>query len=702
MTFKFGGLQRMLSALSMLVLVVLLTQPASAAQEIPTMWTGLTGFDIPFTIDDAGGKFIEAQLYLSEDQGRNWKFYQSKPINADGFSFKCDGEGEYWFAMKTLSRDRELIPAGNVVVPEMKIIVDSTNPELEFQVRSDRSGRAIANWRVEDSNLDLSTVQISYRTQNQNDSQWQTLDFKPAQSPVGGIYVDQIAWWPKTSSQNLEIRFDIADRAGNQVHQLSNVRLTNAAIPRNNFSSTTWKKRERSQPVECVDGVCRIREGSTGQVKSGSNSRNNQPVPRNTFHQASSDFIRGSANKPGSAEASKNIVVNNSANGVLPDSIPWKSKVNRWIQKNEVHRSSTARSGQPATGKQNFQALTRNFDNVPVVDRLNPNGRIDQPAATDDPKVGPSSELFVTESSTMRRGKNNIPVTINHDPQQQSSQQWNEHQWHGEQNRSTAESTSQELRETPSHSAPPLPDDFVHQIPDRRSTFQPASGPSNPPAVPNHSRYDLGNEPVLKANSPRFNLNYDVRSIDPSGVGEVILWSTLDGGNTWNSLASDPDNQSPFPVQVPNEGTYGFKVVINSRDGLTGRPPKSGDAPDVWIDVDWTRPQAKITSVPYGSGKDIGKLIIHFSASDQNMALRPIKLLYRPGPNGPWTTIDEGLRNTGSYAWKVPRHVPEKIFLRIEARDSANNFGAYELDSPIDVSGLTPRGRIFGVESLEN
>ena len=108
----------------------------------------------------------------------------------------------------------------------------------------------------------------------------------------------------------------------------------------------------------------------------------------------------------------------------------------------------------------------------------------------------------------------------------------------------------------------------------------------------------------------------------------------------------------------------------------------------------------QITSAPFGRGEEAGKLIINWQAFDQLLASHPIRLAYSPSIRGPWTTIAKSLKNTGRYVWKVPSHVPERVYLRIEARDQAGNGSAYELTSPIDLSGLSPRARIFSVEPV--
>ena len=195
----------------------------------------------------------------------------------------------------------------------------------------------------------------------------------------------------------------------------------------------------------------------------------------------------------------------------------------------------------------------------------------------------------------------------------------------------------------------------------------------------------------------RFRLDYAINAIDPSGVAKVDLWMTRDNGREWTLWGSDPDSVSPFPVQVNDEGRYGFRVVIHSKDGLTGQGPSRGDPPDMYVHVDSRPPLVKITSVPYGRGNEAGRLVINWSASDPFISLRPIRLSYSRGATGPWTVIEDGLRNAGRYVWKVEPNVPERIFLKIEATDQAGNVGVHQLSQSIDISGLVPRGTIRGV-----
>ncbi len=203
-------------------------------------------------------------------------------------------------------------------------------------------------------------------------------------------------------------------------------------------------------------------------------------------------------------------------------------------------------------------------------------------------------------------------------------------------------------------------------------------------------------------NQSKFLLTYDVDAIAPQDIREVGLWMTHDGGQSWRKWAIDNDKQSPFTVTVPNPGIYGFRIVVSSRDGINSRIPKGGEAADMWVRYDNTKPQAKITSVPFGRGINAGKLVINWKVQDEQLTLRPISLAYSDRPEGPWTDIEVGLRNEGSYVWKVPQQAPERIYIRLKARDTAGNVAINDLPHPVNVANLIPRGRIKDIVPLNS
>lgn len=200
------------------------------------------------------------------------------------------------------------------------------------------------------------------------------------------------------------------------------------------------------------------------------------------------------------------------------------------------------------------------------------------------------------------------------------------------------------------------------------------------------------------SNTNRFKLSYEVDSIGPSGVGKVELWITKDSGRSWQIWGVDTDNQSPFPVEVQGDGLYGFRIVVSSQDGLSGKAPVAGDVADIWIDVDLVKPEAAIISTPYGRGPEAGHLIVNWTASDERLAPRPITIKYAIDPQGPWEIIATGLPNNGSYPWRIDPHTPKQVFVRLEVADRAGNVQVSQLTQPVDLSGMSPKGTIRGFE----
>jgi hypothetical protein len=217
------------------------------------------------------------------------------------------------------------------------------------------------------------------------------------------------------------------------------------------------------------------------------------------------------------------------------------------------------------------------------------------------------------------------------------------------------------------------------------------------PAPRNSESVDppLGQRPRL-TNSKRFSLDYDIQTVGPEGVASVELWGTTDGGRTWAKWGADPDKTSPFDVEVNHEAQYGFRIAIVGKNGLATSTPQPGDAADICVGIDLTRPKARLSSATYGQGQAAGKLEIRWEANDLNLGSRPITLSMSDRPEGPFTPIAAGLPNTGLYYWEYDPRSPRQIYLRLEVRDEAGNIGIDQLTEPIKVEGLEPKGQIRG------
>ncbi len=198
-------------------------------------------------------------------------------------------------------------------------------------------------------------------------------------------------------------------------------------------------------------------------------------------------------------------------------------------------------------------------------------------------------------------------------------------------------------------------------------------------------------------NSRSFDLEYEIESVGPSGIGKVELWTTRDGGRSWSSSGLDPDNRSPMSVTVDGEGIYGFRIVVHSGSGLGGQPPAAGDMADVWIGVDLTKPSGRITAAEVS--ETAGDMMIRWEANDDVLAPRPVSLAFTQRGGAAWTPIASGLENSGSYQWRLDNRLPDPIYLRLEVRDEAGNVGTFDLPEPVSLDRNRPEGRIRGVRT---
>jgi hypothetical protein len=198
-------------------------------------------------------------------------------------------------------------------------------------------------------------------------------------------------------------------------------------------------------------------------------------------------------------------------------------------------------------------------------------------------------------------------------------------------------------------------------------------------------------------NSKKISLNYEVKEEGPSGVQAVELWSTRDG-RTWEKHSEDPKHKPPYIFEVHEEGIFGFTLIVRSGVGLSERPPRSGDPPQMWVEVDLTKPVVHWVNVEVGRGSDTGWLTITWKATDKNLGREPITLSYAEDPRGTWTPISTALENSGKYRWQMPPGVPYRFFVRVEATDLAGNVGALDTSTPVIVDLAQPKGLILGVE----
>jgi hypothetical protein len=212
--------------------------------------------------------------------------------------------------------------------------------------------------------------------------------------------------------------------------------------------------------------------------------------------------------------------------------------------------------------------------------------------------------------------------------------------------------------------------------------------------------------PVQIVKSPKVTVEYTLKDVGPSGIGRVEVWLTSDDGLTWRRYAEDLEvkqlgakGRAQRQLELPGEGIFGISLVVRSRAGRGKPEPKSGDAPQMRIEVDTTPPVAELFDpLPQPHCRDA--LTLSWKARDPNhanLADKPITLQWSESKGGAWQNIAAHLPNTGQYLWHLPPNLPERVYLRLVVRDTAGNEGIAETAEPQLVDLSEPEGQFVGV-----
>lgn len=588
--------------------------PDSSAE---TMYFPHSQFKIPFNVDARGTQPTQVQLWVSTDQGASWQMQGTANSSQKHFDFRAAAEGLYLFSVQTLDENGKAFPSPQ---PPMRILIDTTKPQVALRSDVNSSGQVVVDVRISEEHLKTDSVKLRYRTDQ--DTQWQEVAVTNLVA-AGQIYEGQVVLDLK-NCREVGFVVTVADEASN-IGEAS----TQYVMPRTAAAPQDMKlasQRNGSNEPTTQGGLA----PTPGAIAWPTPSVVTNQPPKQAGQQPT--YINTT---PGSAVAS------------TPGAVPSANR-------SPMQQGGWSVSGQLASGGGlSLDPPQGSANNAPAATSGS------QPTAFIDP-----SRNALTEELPAPRPEGSLPTK-------------------------------------------PIQPQFVDKQPPPQTTPTPSQQP-----LPSRSTQDLGSfenetdrSPVGQAfhcSSRSFSLDYSLNAAAGSALADVELWGTEDGGSTWQKWGSDPDRQSPFDVQVANDGLFGFRMVIVSQNGKVSNRPRNGDAGDAWINVDTTKPTAKITRAVYGDGHEAGMLVIDYTSTDDNLHDRPITLSYSETQSGPWVTVASGLKNTGIYLWKADSNLPENIFLRLESVDKAGNVGTHILDLPINVQGLSPRGRIQGFRPITN
>jgi len=208
-------------------------------------------------------------------------------------------------------------------------------------------------------------------------------------------------------------------------------------------------------------------------------------------------------------------------------------------------------------------------------------------------------------------------------------------------------------------------------------------------------------KPLHMAKSRRFSWDYETQEPIP-GVGRLRaeLWTSRDGGLTWQRAAEDPDGRSPIEVNLPATGLYGVRLEMVADVPDAGDGPRSGDAPEAWLGIDEESPQVELQGVNRDPQVP-GVLLIRYAAKDPLLVPDGARLLYSPNQDGPWATIAAGLAGQGEHRWQPDRAVPARVYVRVEVTDAAGNVGSAASPEAITVAAPRVVGKLGGLRATD-
>jgi hypothetical protein len=241
--------------------------------------------------------------------------------------------------------------------------------------------------------------------------------------------------------------------------------------------------------------------------------------------------------------------------------------------------------------------------------------------------------------------------------------------------------------------------------PSSNGGFKNGVGAATPAGAGAAAPYEGATPGVTMVNTKDVELNFEIGDVGSSQVKSVEVWSTQDG-RVWTKSPEDAPPKPPYTVKLPGEGRYGLTLIARSGVGLGLPTPKAGDTPQVWVEVDTTKPEVKNLSVEVGRGADVGALTVRWIAKDLHMRANPITISYmdaKEGAAGQWQIMAANIANPadGRFTWRMPMSpdapLPPQILVRVEAIDQAGNVGSATTPNPISTDLSIPKARVIGV-----
>lgn len=220
----------------------------SAEPDTGVIYTRRTLFAIPFQIERpsaAAQEPSEVELFVSSDFGASWQPHATAKPAQRNFAFRAPGDGEFWFAVQSTDAQGRRRPS-EIHQPELRVIVDSSAPKLEISAQQGSAGEVICQWTIRDAAIDPSAFKLEHQSGGPA-SLWRPVAVEPLARPApDGAISGQTTWWPQSPVDDVVLRCEVSDRAGNRA--LEQFRVERSVMAGRSDLEKYWKSTADADP----------------------------------------------------------------------------------------------------------------------------------------------------------------------------------------------------------------------------------------------------------------------------------------------------------------------------------------------------------------------------------------------------------------------------------------------------------------------
>ena len=227
--------------------------------------------------------------------------------------------------------------------------------------------------------------------------------------------------------------------------------------------------------------------------------------------------------------------------------------------------------------------------------------------------------------------------------------------------------------------------------------------------VRNKATFTLDNEPPVvtilgpsSSGSFKFDIDYTVTD-NESGVKNVELYYTVDGGTEWFYFGPDADLSSPIPFSAPAAKEVGLYIVATDKNGNKTPSPARGAMPMAYVTLDLEPPQVSILPPFTTSGEVIAMnnpVDIRWNASDANIKEGSTQIQLSRDGGATWTDLTFDREANGSWQW-VPSVAGNNLLLKVSVSDLMGNIGT-AVSMPFSVDEKRPAMQFESITPIDN